>query len=82
MGDISATGGSISRLQGEVYREAADLAYYFKWQMREILGMTMRERRIWLSQIDRIHLEQKKARDKELSRQVEYLESLRAKEEN
>ena len=79
-GDFCTTGGSISRLQEEVYREAADLAYYFKWQRGDIFGMTMQERRLWLSQIKRINFEQKMARDKELTEHTEYVRDMRTKE--
>jgi hypothetical protein len=55
-----------------VYREAADLAYFFHWQRGEIMGMDARERKVWLSQIKRIQTEQKQARDREVEAQTEY----------
>ena len=58
-------GGSISRLRKDVYREAADIAYYFNWPRGEILSLSGRERRIWLSQINRIHSKQRELREKE-----------------
>jgi hypothetical protein len=79
-GGVCSAGGSVSRLQEEVYREAADLAYYFHWQRGEIMGMNMRERRTWLTQIKRIHYEQKRARDRELEEQAVYLRNMRGQE--
>jgi len=78
--DVFTPGGSVSRLREEVYREAADLAYYFHWQKGDIMGMTMRERRIWLSQIGRIHAEQKKTRDNELMEQAAVLMNMKSQE--
>jgi hypothetical protein len=43
--------------------------------------MGMRERRIWLSQIDRIHAEQKRTRDREAAEQVESYINRRTQEE-
>ncbi|MDR3303824.1 MAG: GpE family phage tail protein [Treponema sp.] len=63
-----------------MFREAADLAYYFHWPRAEIMAMTRRERRDWLAQINRIHTEQKKQRDRELVEQVEQIYALRQKE--
>ena len=80
LGSICTTGGSISRLQDAIYREAADLAYYFHWQRGDILGMTGQERRIWLSQLQRIHYEQRQARDREVAEQAAYYSNLRDKE--
>jgi hypothetical protein len=53
-----------------VYREAADLAYFFHWQRGEIMSMNAKERRIWLSQIKRINFEHKQARERELEDQT------------
>ncbi len=50
----SPPGGSISRLSGDVYGEAAHLAYYFHWSRIEVMGMSRRERRIWRGQSGRI----------------------------
>lgn len=43
-------------------REAADIAYYFKWPKSEIMTMTKRERFEWISQINRIHEEELRQR--------------------
>jgi len=79
-GSVCTTGGSVSRLQEEVYREAADLAYYFNWQRGEIMSMNMKERRIWLSQINRIHFEQKQAREREIAEQAASLINMKNRE--
>lgn len=79
-GGIRATGGSISRPLDAIYREAADLAYYFHWARHDIMAMTGRERNVWLSQINRIHREQKTQRDREAREQTERLLALRADE--
>jgi hypothetical protein len=63
-----------------VYREAADLAYYFHWQRGDIMEMGMRERREWLAQVMRIHTEQRRARQREMVEQADYIKSLRAQE--
>jgi len=42
--------------------------------------MTMQERRMWLSQIDRINFEQKMARNRELAEHTEYIKDMRVKE--
>jgi hypothetical protein len=42
--------------------------------------MNMRERRLWLSQINRIHSEQKYARDRETVEQLSHYMNLRAQE--
>ena len=44
------------------------------------MGMTMQERRVWLSQIRRIHIEQKQTRDREIIEQVTYINNLRNQE--
>jgi hypothetical protein len=80
LGDTYSTGGSISRLQEDIYREAADLAYYFHWARGDIFGMTGHERKRWLFQINRIHYEQKKVRDRELIEQAGLLMNLRDQE--
>ncbi|MDR0312030.1 MAG: hypothetical protein LBI14_00370 [Treponema sp.] len=56
------------------------MAYYFHWQRGDILGLTMQERKIWLSQINRIHAGQKRVRGLEMVEQVEYLMNLRNSE--
>lgn len=81
LGGIFTFGGSISRLREDVYREAADLAYYFHWQRGDIMGMNLRERREWLLQIKRIHMELKQARDTELKEQASIAASIRQQEE-
>lgn len=43
--------------------------------------MTGYERKVWLSQIDRIHREAKKARETEMREQAQYLADLRNQEE-
>jgi hypothetical protein len=73
LGGVYPTGGSISRLQEDIYREAADLAYYFNWSRGDILGMTGQERKTWLGQIRRIHYEQKAVRDRELIEHSDFL---------
>ncbi len=79
-GGIRATGGSISRPPEALYREAADLAYYFHWARGDIMAMTGRERNLWLSQINRIHRAQKEQRDREAAEQTERLLALRAED--
>lgn len=74
---ICTTGGSISRPRQDVFREAADLAYYFHWPRSEIMTMTGKERNIWLSQIMRIHHEQHSQRQLETREASEMIESLR-----
>jgi hypothetical protein len=44
------------------------------------MGMTMQERRLWLSQIDRIHSEQKRMRDNELMEQAAVLMNMKGQE--
>ena len=78
-GGICATGGSISRLSEEVYREAADLAHFFHWQRGDIMGMSARERRIWLAQVDRILSKQKELREKEAAQHAEHMANIRAR---
>jgi hypothetical protein len=80
LGGVHPTGGSISRLQEDIYREAADLAYYFNWARGDIMGMTGRERKTWLSQIKRIHKEQKQIRDRELVEQMGFITKERTRE--
>ena len=59
-------------------REAADLAYYFHWPLAEILSLSGAQRRAWLEEITRIHLMQKKAREKEAGEQIAMLLAARA----
>jgi len=80
LGEVCAAGGSLSRLPVEVYREAADLAYHFHWQRKDIMEMTMKERRIWLAEISRIHKEQKRAREEEMIEQFEQIENYKNRE--
>ncbi|MGD1830183.1 MAG: DUF6760 family protein [Spirochaetaceae bacterium] len=54
-GGAPSPGGSISRLTGDIYGEAAHLAYYFHWSRTEIMAMSRRERRLWLNQLSRIN---------------------------
>jgi len=42
--------------------------------------MNMKERRIWLSQINRIHLEQKQAREREIAEQAASLINMKKRE--
>jgi hypothetical protein len=56
------------------------LAFYFHWQKGDIMEMSTRERRVWLSQIKRIHSEQKRTRIREMAEQTEYLMNLRNQE--
>ena len=63
-----------------MYREAADLAYYFHWPRAELFCLSRGERRSWLAQITRIHAMQKKAREEETWRQFERLLAARAEE--
>lgn len=71
---VLTTGGSISRPQNEIFEEAADLAYYFHWPRSEIMSMTGKERTLWLKQIRRLHLEQNRLRQEELSEQLKFLD--------
>jgi hypothetical protein len=68
----------VSRPREELYREAADIAYYFHWPRGEIFLMDSRERRVWLGQITRIHALRKKARDEETWQQFERILAARA----
>ena len=63
---VYTIGGSISRLPEQIYGEAAHIAYYFHWSQSEIWNMNGRERKMWISQIDRIHQEAKAQREREL----------------
>jgi hypothetical protein len=75
---VEPPGGSISRPREILYREAADIAYYFHWPREEIFVMNSRERRVWLEQITRIHALKKKARDEETWEQFERILASRA----
>jgi hypothetical protein len=45
------------------------------------MAMNSQERRSWLSQINRIHVEQKNQRDRELVEQMEQIIALRQREQ-
>jgi hypothetical protein len=64
-----------------LYREAADLAYHFHWNKNDIFNMTEAERRQWLFEINRIHEEEYKQRQKELSEQIQWIEKFRSNNE-
>jgi hypothetical protein len=64
-----------------LYREAANLAYYFNWPRNDIMGMTGEERRIWLDQIMRIHREQRQARQEESRMDAERILKMRRQAE-
>jgi hypothetical protein len=64
-----------------VYREAADLAYHFHWARGEIFSLDSRERRMWLSQITRIHEARRKTREQEFMEQLARIAALREQEE-
>lgn len=49
------------------------MAYYFHWPKSEIMKMTGKERLSWLKQIKRIHKNQDKKRELELSEQFSIL---------
>lgn len=49
------------------------MAYYFHWPKSEIMKMTGKERLSWLKQIKRIHENQDKKRELELSEQFSIL---------
>lgn len=55
------TGGSVSRLSDNIFREAAYIAYHFGWSRTDVLGMTHNERRKWLAEISAINSEINKA---------------------
>jgi len=44
------------------------------------MGMTMRERRVWLSELARIHTEQKSIRDKEMEEHTLYIHNMKSRE--
>ena len=72
---IRRTGGSISRPPEEIYREAADIAYYFHWGREELAGMNGKERQVWLKQINRIHQAQQKQRIQENEEQIQRIQA-------
>jgi hypothetical protein len=74
LGEIDRSGGSVSRLSEDIYREAADVAYYLHWSKGEILKMSGRERRIWLKQIGRIHRQEQAYRQREWLERTAYLQ--------
>jgi hypothetical protein len=75
---VEPPGGSVSRPPEILYREAADLAYYFHWTREAVFLMNSRERRVWLGQITRIHALRKKAREEETWEQFERILASRA----
>lgn len=78
LGSVCTIGGSISRPRDGIYREAADLAYYFHWGKSDIMEMAGKERKTWLGEIKRIHMEQKMTRDREFAEQMEQMINIRA----
>jgi hypothetical protein len=48
---VCPPGGTLGRLSEEIYREVAYIAYHFHWSKRDIMDMTHRERRKWVSEI-------------------------------
>ncbi len=79
-GSIHSIGGSISRPREKLYREAADIAYHFHWPKNEIFVMTGKERKQWLSEINRIHEAEYRQRKKELIEQVHQITEYRNRE--
>jgi hypothetical protein len=77
---ICRTGGSISRPPEEIYREAADIAYYFHWGRQELAEMNGKERQVWLKQINRIHQAQKEQRIKENEAQIKMIQTAKNEE--
>jgi hypothetical protein len=80
LGGVRQPGGSIGRLREDVYREAADLAYHFHWARGEIFSLAGRERRVWLSQITRIHGMRKQMREREFMEQLARIAEVRERE--
>jgi len=64
-----------------VFREAADIAYYFHWGREELQKMTGKERVVWLKQINRIHEAQKVQRTAEAAEQAKMLLSAKDEQE-
>ena len=60
----------MSRPRREVFREAAKLAYNFKWPKSEIMPMTRNERNEWMAEIDRIVGEEESKRNKGMSNEI------------
>ena len=54
MGDIDA-GGMMCCPPGQLYREAAFIAYYFHWSHDEIMEMPHGERKKWCEEISAIN---------------------------
>ena len=77
---ICRTGGSISRPPEEIYREAADIAYYFHWSKQELQEMNGKERQVWLKQINRIHQAQTEQRKKENEAQIKMIQTAKNEE--
>lgn len=76
-----ATGGSISRPRKGIFREAADIAYNFKWAKSDIMDMTKQERLEWLAQIHRIHGEERMQRVADSESEIERILKLREERE-
>ena len=53
--------GCVDLSPGRLYREVALIACHFHWPHEELLGMSRRERRVWLEEIGRINRETAKA---------------------
>lgn len=77
-----ATGGSISRPREGIFREAADIAYNFKWSKGDIMDMTKQERLDWLAQIQRIHGEEQRQRLADSESELARILRLREEREN
>jgi hypothetical protein len=53
--------GCVDLSPGGLYREVAVIAAHFHWPREELMGMSRRERRTWLDEIERINRELAKA---------------------
>jgi hypothetical protein len=53
--------GCVDLRPGALHREVAVIAAHFHWPRDELMGMSRRERREWLGEIDRINRELAKA---------------------
>lgn len=80
--DGRAAGGSISRPRKGIFREAADIAYNFKWTKGDIMDMTRQERLEWLAQIRRIHGEEQRQRMADSESEIARILRLREEREN
>lgn len=78
---VQSTGGSLSRSREDLYREAADLAYYFHWSRNDVLSMTESERKQWLSEIHRVHKAEYRQRQKETLEQIQRIIEMQKNDE-